>query len=286
MNPARSLFVQRREELIARLKDQVRSDPRIAALWLQGSLAVGDADSLSDVDAYVAVTDANFDVVYADRVGFAESLGKILAWADAIVPGLQAIHCVVDGPVKLDLCFESVSKAPNVDRPAVKMLIDKGGIESRLKTGWMPPASAAAQRVDTGFRLTRQGCTWPIRLLLRGQWSIFAMVELELVNDNLAMLMAAQIDPRLLFHNRLSYPRLLPPERRMQLDALTGDLLAALARRDLTALRDVHLRINDMIVREGRAAYAALGMAYPGSEEGDAAIRAFYEREWPAAIPV
>ena len=112
------------------------------------------------------------------------------------------------------------------------------------------------------------------------------MVELELVNDNLAMLMAAQIDPRLLFHNRLSYPRLLPSERRMQLDALTGDLLAALAQRDLMALRDVHLRINDMIVREGRAAYGALGMAYPGSEEGDAAIRAFYEREWPAAIPV
>ena len=58
------------------------------------------------------------------------------------------------------------------------------------------------------------------------------------------------------------------------------------AQRDLTALRDVHLRINDTIVREGRAAYSALGMAYPGSEEGDAAIRAFYEREWPVTIPV
>jgi len=99
-----------------------------------------------------------------------------------------------------------------------------------------------------------------------------------------AMLLAVQHDPALLFHNRLSYPRLLRPAQRSLLDMLTSDLLAALARRDLAALQEVHLRINDAIVREGRAAYAALGKPYPGSEEGDAAIRAFYEHEWPSAV--
>ncbi|HEY7294190.1 MAG TPA: hypothetical protein VH916_04070, partial [Dehalococcoidia bacterium] len=88
-------------------------------------------------------------------------------------------------------------------------------------------------------------------------------------------------NPALLFHNRFSYPRLLPPEQRTELDQLTQGILQATVRRDLAAMRDVHLRINAAIVREGRGACAALGVPYPGSEAGDAAIRAFYERDWP-----
>jgi len=284
MRGSASPFVQRRERLIARLEALVHTDPRFVTLWLQGSLADGTADPFSDVDAYLAVTDDAFEDVYAHRADVVASLGTILAYADALVPGLRAVHCVLDGPVKLDLVFEPASRAPDVDRPAVRMLVDRAGLESKLKTGWKPPVQAAATRMDAIFRITRQGCTWPVRLLRRGQWSVFAMCELELIDDNLAMLLAVQHDPALLFHNRLSYPRLLRPEQRSLLDMLTSDLLAALGRRDLAALQEVHLRINDAIVREGRAAYAALGKPYPGSEEGDAAIRAFYEQEWPSAV--
>jgi hypothetical protein len=39
------------------------------------------------------------------------------------------------------------------------------------------------------------------------------------------------------------------------------------------------------MVREGRAAFAAFGIPYPGTDEGDAAIRAFFEREWPLSPP-
>jgi len=93
------------------------------------------------------------------------------------------------------------------------------------------------------------------------------------------------VDPRLLFKNRFTVARLLRPEQQAELEALTRDLLAALDRRDLAALRAIHVRVNDAIVREGRAAYAALGLRYPGTEKGNAAIRAFYEREWPDALP-
>src|SRR5579859_265433 len=277
-SPLTAAFEQRREALVARLERLTREDERIAALWLQGSLAAGTADALSDVDAYLAVVDEQFDAVYGARRELAELLGALLFSVDSLIPGLLALHCVVEGPVKLNLFFERASQAPNVDRPAVRLLVDKTGLEPRLKRGWRPSVQSAAQRLQAVFSGTRQGCTWPVRLLLRGQWCVFTMVELEVINDNLALLMAVQTDPALLFHNRLSYPRLLRPEQRDKLDRLTQALLAAVVRRDLGAIRDVHLRINAAIVREGRAAYAALDLTYPGSEAGDAAIHAFYAR--------
>jgi hypothetical protein len=46
-------------------------------------------------------------------------------------------------------------------------------------------------------------------------------------------------------------------------------------------MRDAHLEIQGAMVREGRAACAALGIPFPLSESGDTAIREFYMREWP-----
>ncbi|MGH2585740.1 MAG: nucleotidyltransferase domain-containing protein [Dehalococcoidia bacterium] len=284
MAASASLFEERREDLIARLEDLTREDGRLVALWLQGSLADGSADPLSDVDAYIAVEDAAFEQVYSERREVVARLGSVHAYADRLLPGAHAVHCVVEGPVKLDLFFEPVSRVEVAERPAARMLVDKAGIGARLRTGWEPSREAAAQKVDLLLRGIRQGATWPVRLLHRGQWSTLAMVELELVNDNLMTLMAAQVDPRYLFKNRFSVPRLLRPEQRERLDALTADVLDALVRRDPAALRDVHLRIDDALIEEGRAACAALGIPYPGDEEGDAAIRAFYEREWPATL--
>jgi predicted nucleotidyltransferase len=283
-SPAR--FEQRREQLIARLEAITREDRRLVALWLQGSLADGTADALSDVDAYLAVDDAAFDEVYAERNTLVGRLGAVLMDAETNIPGAHAIHCLLDGPVKLDLFFERASRAPDTARIAVRMLVDKVGIGPSLKTGAAPSREAAARRLDAMYRGTLQGAAWPVRLLLRGQWSTFAMCELEVINDNLASFMAARVDPGLLFKNRFTFTRLLPPEERAVLDTLTADLLAALAARDLSAVRAVHLRIDEAIVREGRAAYAALGLPYPGTEAGDAGILAFHAHEWPDALPV
>jgi hypothetical protein len=259
----------------------VREDPRLLAFWLQGSLADGTADPLSDVDAYLAIDDAAFDSVLSSRRDIVERLGTILAFMDTPLPGLHAVHCLLDGPVKLDLFFEPLSKALSAERPAVRMRVDKASIGPRLKTGWEPPVETAVRRLDALYRGIQQGAAWPIRLLERGQWGTFAMVELELINDNLAQVLAAQRDPRLLFKNRLSYPRLLPADQRDLIESLSAAVLSALAERDLSALQEIHLQINAAIVREGRAAYAALGMPYAGSDEGDAAIAAFYRRAWP-----
>src|SRR5476651_168765 len=67
-------MVARREALLDRLIAVAKADGRIVAVWLQGSLARGDHDAYSDVDAYFAVDDAAFDAVWSERAAL---LGKI-----------------------------------------------------------------------------------------------------------------------------------------------------------------------------------------------------------------
>lgn len=48
-------FESARDATLAALARHAQADPRIEALWLQGSLATGEADPFSDVDAYLPV---------------------------------------------------------------------------------------------------------------------------------------------------------------------------------------------------------------------------------------
>ncbi len=68
-------FVAAREALIERLVAVATADDRIAACWLQGSLADGSSDALSDIDAYFAIADVDFDAVFAERRAIVEWLG-------------------------------------------------------------------------------------------------------------------------------------------------------------------------------------------------------------------
>ena len=281
LNEGPEVFEARRDGLVARLEEVVRSDPRLAGLWLQGSLAAGTADPLSDVDAYVAIEDAAFDAVYAEREALLAPLGGALVWADATTPGLRAVHALLEGPVKLDLYFEPLSGVERQARPAVRLLVDKAGLGPRLRTDWEPPVDAIGRALGVIVRMTRQGATWPVRVLHRGQWSTLAMMELDLINAQVAQLMAVQLDPGLYYTNPFAVHRALRPDQRAALDALTAAALDALARRDAAALREVHLRVYDALVREGRAACAALRTPYPVSDAADAALRAFLTRAWP-----
>ncbi|MGE0544727.1 MAG: hypothetical protein AB7R89_31610 [Dehalococcoidia bacterium] len=281
MPSSSATFEASRTDVLSRLEDIVRDDPRLLGLWLQGSLADGMADPLSDIDAYLAVEDAAFDAVYAARLEIVAGLGDIFAWMDATTPALKAVHCLLNGPVKLDLFFEPVSTIADRARPAVRLLLDKAGISSRLRTDWEAPAEAVARSIETIVRGTRQGAAWPVRLMHRGQWSTMAMMTLDLINAQIAQLMVVQVDPGNYYKNQFTLYRHLRPDQQLEIDTLTRDALAALDARDLPALRDVYLRVFDTMVRESRAACASLGVAYPQEEAGDAAIRAFLASEWP-----
>jgi predicted nucleotidyltransferase len=278
-----STFEAQREAVIARLLACVRDDDRLLALWLQGSLADGSGDPLSDIDAYVAVRDDVFDEVYAEREALIARAGSVLAVMDG--PALRAIHVLLEGPVKLDLFYEPASGIGTPLRPAVRVLLDKAGVAANLRTGWRPPREQVVRIIDGTLRGTTQGGAWPLRMIGRGQWTTLARTELELVNDQLALLMAAQVDPALLFKNKFSLPRLLPPAQRDQIEALGTEIIRTHADRDLRAMRDVHLRITDAIFREGRAACTALDIPYPLTDAAEAAMTRLYVEAWPLSAP-
>ncbi len=209
-------------------------------------------------------------------------LGGVLVWSDAPAPGLMAVHALMAGGARLDLFFEKASAVDAAPRPAVKVLVDKGGIAERLKLGWQASAPVVARSITTIIRMTRQGATWPLRVLGRGQWPTLAAMELDLINRQLAQLMAVSRGPANFYRNPNALAQLLSAGERAQLADLTIAALTALAARDVAALKAVHLRIQDALVEAGQAACATLGVDYPIDPASERAVRDLVERSWPA----
>jgi hypothetical protein len=108
------------------------------------------------------------------------------------------------------------------------------------------------------------------------------MIELDLINAQIAQLMAVQIDPANFHQNAFSLYQRISPDQQAMLDDLTTEAVAALAKQDMRAMLAVHLKVLDALVREGRGACAALGVAYPIAEEGDAKLRQLLQDAWPS----
>ncbi|HEY9217943.1 MAG TPA: hypothetical protein VIO94_07840 [Phenylobacterium sp.] len=270
-----------RDAVLAALQAWAERTPEVTGLWLQGSLSVGDADALSDIDAYLAIEDSAFEATFAAREAIIEGVRPILAWSDATFPGLKCVHALLDGGVRLDLCFEPLSKVGGTPRPTARMLVDKGALRPEIRLGWTAPVDALGRILLTTIRMTRQGGTWPLRVIMRGQWATFAMMELNLINTQVAQLMALQIDPALYYQNPFSLPRRLTPAQRERLEALTDEVLAAVQDRSPSAALAAHLQVFDVLVSEGRAACEALGVAYPIREDQDARLRRLLVEAWP-----
>ena len=275
-------FESAREATLAALVRFAEADPRIEALWLQGSLAAGGDDPFSDIDAYLAIRDDAYDAAWADREGLLAGLGGgVLVWSNATAPGLMAVHALMAGGTRLDLFFEKGSAVDAAPRPAVRVLVDKGDVAARLRLGWGAPVPVVARIVTTIIRMTRQGATWPLRVLGRGQWPTLAMMELDLINAQLAQLMAVGHDPANFYKNAFSLAPLLSDDERALLEELTRAALPALAARDVAALKPVHLRVLDALADAGRRACATLGVAYPIDAASERAVRDLIEASWP-----
>jgi hypothetical protein len=263
----------RHEAVLERLTRLARDDDRVVAAWLQGSRADGSADPFSDIDFYVAVADDAYDGF--DKLAFIEQAAPVLVHAALL--GLNAAVCLLEGPVKLDFFVERASTAPAVERPAVRMVVDKTNLA--LKAGWEPDDNAVARQVDALVRMTLQGASWPVRLLRRGQWMTHAFSELTLIHSVIVPLLLVQHDRRVFQRNQMTRERLLSDSERGEVDRLARDVLAALAGHLPAQAYRAHMRILELFGRAGRAACAAFGLEYPEAAHQEA--MRFYEREWP-----
>lgn len=264
----------RHEAVIERLVDAAQKDERIVGAWLQGSRADGSEDLFSDIDFGVAVADKDFDAF--DKLGFVSQVAEVLIHAEPF-PGL--IACLLEGPVKLDFFAEPDSRVGAAPRPAVRLLVDKTDVASRIKGGWQPDVASLARQVDTILRATFQGGMWPVRLLRREQWATFAFTEMSIVVGTTVPLMLVERDVRAFARNSISRERLLTVDERSEIDALSTGVSRAAADHSLADAYRAHLGIVATLGRVGRAACAQFALEYPAAAEAE--LLRFYEHEWP-----
>ena len=95
MSRSRETPSREHEQLIDRFSDACKSDHRVVAAFVGGSIARGEADQYSDVDFCVVTTDEAADDVFADRAAIVAQLGTPLFledWGDE-APEVFAFGC-------------------------------------------------------------------------------------------------------------------------------------------------------------------------------------------------
>jgi predicted nucleotidyltransferase len=112
-----SAYGAARDELLDRLLQLLKGDPRVVAAWLAGSLGRGEGDAWADCDVSIVVDDASLSALLGDRSRLYESLGEVLLLQDEI-PGQPDVGDSFNllhfgspyGPIELDLSFIPFSR--------------------------------------------------------------------------------------------------------------------------------------------------------------------------------
>ena len=275
----REAIALRRDVLIERSRVVLSQDSRVLAAWLEGSLADGTADAYSDVDLHLLIRDDARQEVWAERHVFIERLGRILMAADFLA-GPDTVGCLLKGPIKVDVTFESESDFATKKRTAAEPLLGSSEIYSKLRVGWEPSDDEVRLALDALVRNTFQGATWPVRLLGRKQWSTFLHVEFLLIETAIAPLMLVQHDRRTFHRNPFGRSRNLTVEQRKTVSRLTEQVLFAARDEDRQSVLAAHLAILHQICEEAKRAFDLYELSFPEQIEDE--LTAFYQREWPA----
>ena len=135
-----SIRWRERAELLKRIDQVIRSDCRVSAAWIEGSVARGEDDALSDLDIYIVAADnAVNDFVDHRRIHAARPARPILLMdnlANASVGGayLLALYKGEAGPQHVDWFWQAESTA---HRPNdAKILFDRAGLPVMPGAQW------------------------------------------------------------------------------------------------------------------------------------------------------
>ncbi len=160
-----------RELLLERITILLEADKPVTAAWLFGSLRNGTADSLSDIDLWVVVSDEYIEEIIANRREYVAQVGKLLliqeAPQNAPAGGayLLTLYSGDAGPQHVDWYWQpqSLAKKP----PATSLLFDHVGIpnveptapltsEERLRLAPNQIAFFWAMSIVTAKRIARR----------------------------------------------------------------------------------------------------------------------------------
>jgi len=149
-------------DLLERAVAYLRADDRVVGLVLSGSLSRGGADSYSDIDLYIILSDEVFDSVFAERDIVAEAVGApLFSFVVDPVPGGSQDHIVIyPGPVKFDFMYYRESDlVPDRKWAGCCVLKDSGGLLDALasSSGGLVPPSPTPEAI---LALNQRFWTW------------------------------------------------------------------------------------------------------------------------------
>ena len=268
--------------VIKRAVEVLERDERVAACWLEGSLARGTADAWSDIDLHVAVSDDSWDSFLNDRRKVVQEFGKLLGYDETSLPwGAQLVLVTIEGPARVDFYIEMVSRlsgALRLEQPLP--LFDKGVSESLRVTTYVEPLLRA--RVAELSNQLFFGGMWPARLSGRKEWGTLFANSLYVVNQFLIPAILIQDSPEHFFRPMFHNERYLGGERRRRVNELVGKLGASFAGiedsgPDPAAVASAYEVLLTEVWRELRAASAKFQVEYPAETED--AMRAYLRNQ-------
>lgn len=139
--------------LIERIEALLRSEPRVSAAYLSGSLGKGQGDAFSDVDILAFVPDGSAAAVSA---GLAQRLGEIATpvLVNSLFGG-RVLNVVTEDWQRFDIAFAEAKETGFHDATGLKELFNRGGhtLTARHQIAYRTTAEAVRKLVDEFLRV-------------------------------------------------------------------------------------------------------------------------------------
>jgi len=121
-------LVTKRDQVLEGFRDACKTDPRVLAAFVGGSVAAGTADRYSDLDLYLVVDDSDYDGFFADRRKFLCHLGEPVYLEDFSGFGFDMLLFILANGVKGELGLGRASGFSHIHGGPHQVLVDKQGI--------------------------------------------------------------------------------------------------------------------------------------------------------------
>jgi hypothetical protein len=236
------------------------ADDRVRAMWVHGAMARGAADAGSDLDASVAVRDADYSAFSAEW----------RTWLAAITPTLAA-RKISDGSFyaltttceRFDVISEPVSQVSGTFLSRRIVVFDKDGLDQVIPppSDPLPSAGGITYLIEETLR---QAANFPI-VIVRRDW-LLGVIAVQQVQLFLYQLFAEANKPMPPTGPKQWSSKLTPRQRRL-LEALP---VAAPAEQSVKNAREATFTL---FFAEAPAIARSNGVAWP--DELEAAVRAY-----------
>lgn len=165
-----------REGIARHLQRGLEKEPHVFAMWLEGSLATGDADDFSDIDVVVDVEDGSSDLVFERAEALLAELGPLVTNLELDIDHRFLRHRLyrLEGTsefLTIDFVVQAHSRDFVFDKEnadAVRVLFDRAGVIRFREGPWQPEqlTERAARLKDTYWALR----PWVVKQVHRGKF--------------------------------------------------------------------------------------------------------------------